>query len=81
MTVKSAKEPNLRNETFLAISTLIKPSRSRNRGLGDDAEDGLETMPPSCSLRQTDLGVAADMGARPAWSLAYPERDASQLRQ
>ena len=34
-----------------------------------------------CSLRRTDPAVAADMGPRPAWSLAYPERDSSQLRQ
>ncbi|MEC7738230.1 MAG: hypothetical protein VYE46_05060 [Cyanobacteriota bacterium] len=51
MTVKSAKEPNLRNETFPAMATLIKPGRSCDLGLADDAEDGLEALPAICALK------------------------------
>ena len=53
---------------------------TRRRMLRHNAIEAWETktLPPSCSLRQTDPAGTADMGPRPARS--PPERDAIQIR-
>ena len=53
----------LLSQRFRAL--LLACCQRLNGGLADETKNGLETMPPSCSLRQTDLAVAADMGPRP----------------